>query len=134
MGENLTEKLLRTPPANLQEEIRCNFRHKSFKPLPSLQHCIDDHAVDVYDKKSDCDDGGIISTTPFNILFEKMGDILFSFVMGAPCRLFKSKSPTTLHQENKHVLIDKSYDISSVFFFPFAWLFQYICNDTSSEE
>ena len=60
-----------------------------------------------------------ISTTPFNILFEKMGDILFSFVMGAPCRLFKSKSPTTLHQENKHVLIDKSYDISSVFFSSF---------------
>ena len=94
------------------------------KPLPSLQHCIDDHAIDVDDKKSDCDDGGdddsIISTTPFNILFEKMGDILFSFVMGAPCRLFKSKSPTTLCQENKHVLIDKSYDISSVFFF-FFW-------------
>ena len=56
------------------------------KPLPSQQHCIDDHAIDVDYKKVILMMVVMmsISTTPFNILFEKMGDILFSFVMRAP--------------------------------------------------
>ena len=91
------------------------------KPLPSLQHVLMIMLLMLMIKKVIVMMVVmmiVLLVQPHSTFFSRKWETFCFLLSWEPlCRLFKSKSPTTSYQGNKHVFIDKSYDISSVFFF-----------------